>query len=168
MGFEAGFGGKTVTGAPFSATFSTQTTQALADGNQIQRSTTGTIARDSQGRTRRDMTLPAIGAWGTSGQAAPHAVFINDSVAGTQYILQPDQKDRAQGAWTQPRQAPPWRTRSPQGDVPPSVPDRAEAERTGRDDHFAWDADDQWRAGGGHALHAHDSRGRDRQRRIPS
>ncbi len=92
VGFEAGLVGKTVTGAPFSATFSTQTTQALADGNQIQRSATGTFARDSQGRTRRDMTLPTIGPWSTSGQAAPHVVFINDSVAGTQYMLEPDRK----------------------------------------------------------------------------
>ncbi len=92
VGFEAGLVGKTVTGAPFSATFSTQTTQSLADGNQIQRSTTGTFARDSQGRTRRDMTLPAIGPWSTSGESAPHVVFINDSVAGTQYMLEPDRK----------------------------------------------------------------------------
>jgi len=92
VGFEAGLVGKTVTGAPFSATFSTQTTQALADGNQIQHSATGTFARDSQGRTRRDMTLPAIGPWSTSGEAAPHVVFINDSVAGTQFMLEPDRK----------------------------------------------------------------------------
>lgn len=92
VGFEAGLAGKTVTGAPFSATFSTQTTQALADGNQIQHSATGTFARDSQGRTRRDMTLPAIGPWSTSGQAAPHMVFISDNVASTQYILEPDRK----------------------------------------------------------------------------
>jgi hypothetical protein len=92
VGFEGDLGGKTVTGAPFSATISTQTTQVLADGNRIDRTTSGTIARDSQGRTRRDMTLPAIGPWNTSGQAAPHVVFINDRVAGTQYILQPDKK----------------------------------------------------------------------------
>jgi hypothetical protein len=92
VGFEAGLAGKTVTGAPFSATFSTQTSQALADGNQIQHSATGTFARDSQGRTRRDMTLPAIGPWSTSGRAAPHMVFISDSVAKTQYILEPDRK----------------------------------------------------------------------------
>jgi hypothetical protein len=92
VGFEAGLDGKTVTGAPFSASFSTQTTQALADGNQIQHSATGTFARDSQGRTRRDMTLPAIGPWSTSGQSAPHVVFINDSVAGAQYMLEPDRK----------------------------------------------------------------------------
>jgi hypothetical protein len=92
VGFEAGLGGKTVTGAPFSATFSTQSTQVLADGNQIQRNTTGTLARDGQGRTRRDMTLPAIGHWSTSGQTPPHVVFINDNVAATQYILDPDRK----------------------------------------------------------------------------
>jgi hypothetical protein len=92
VGFEGDLGGKTVTGAPFSATISTETTQVLADGNHIDRTTSGTIARDSQGRTRRDMTLPAIGPWSTSGQAAPHVVFIRDRVAGTQYILQPDKK----------------------------------------------------------------------------
>jgi hypothetical protein len=92
VGFEGGVGGKTVTGAAFSATFSTQTTQTLADGNQIQRSTTGSFARDSQGRTRRDMTLPGIGPWAASGKTAPHVIFINDAVAGTQYILEPDRK----------------------------------------------------------------------------
>jgi len=92
VGFEMGLEGKTVSGAPFSATFSTKTTQTLSDGNQIQRSTTGTIARDSQGRVRRDMTLPAIGPWATSGMAAPHVVFLSDPVAGTRYILEPDRK----------------------------------------------------------------------------
>jgi hypothetical protein len=92
MGFEEDLGGKTVTAAPFSATITTQTSQVLADGNHIDRTTTGTIARDSQGRTRRDMALPALGSWTTSGQASPHVVFINDNVSGTQYVLQPDRK----------------------------------------------------------------------------
>lgn len=91
-GFEAGFGGKTVTGAPFTATFSTQTSQALSDGNQIQRTTTGTIARDSEGRTRRDLTLSSIGPWTASGKAAPHVVIINDPVANVQYILDTNRK----------------------------------------------------------------------------
>jgi hypothetical protein len=92
VGFEHGLGGKTVTGAPFSATFSSQSTQVLADGNRIQNSTTGTVARDSQGRTHRDMTLPAIGSFTASGQTAPHVVFINDPVAGVHYVLHPDKK----------------------------------------------------------------------------
>jgi len=90
--FEGGVSGKTVTGVPFTASFSTQTTQVLADGNQIQRSATGSIARDSQGRTRRDTTLPAIGPWAAAGNAPPQMTFINDPVAGTQYTLDANRK----------------------------------------------------------------------------
>ncbi|MGB0033984.1 MAG: hypothetical protein WBP79_00745 [Candidatus Acidiferrales bacterium] len=93
VGFEAGLGeDKTVAGSPYTASFSTQTTQALSDGNHIQRTTSGTLARDSQGRVRRDMTLPAIGPWAASGKAAPQVTFINDPVAGTRFFLHPDQK----------------------------------------------------------------------------
>ncbi len=99
ISFEGDLGGKTVTGAPFSATISTQVTQVLADGNRIDRATSGIIARDSQGRTRRDMTLAIIGAWGASGQSAPHVVFINDRVAGARYILQPDKKIARKLRW---------------------------------------------------------------------
>ena len=90
--FEGSVVGKTVSGAPFTASFSTQTTQTLADGNTIQRSTTGSLARDSQGRTRRDMTLPAIGPWAASGKPAPQMTFINDPVAGAQYMLDANRK----------------------------------------------------------------------------
>jgi hypothetical protein len=90
--FQEGLGGKTVTGAPFFANSSTQITQTLADGNKINHSTSGTFARDSQGRTRREMTLSAIGPWADSGKPAPHAVLINDVVAKTHYVLEPDKK----------------------------------------------------------------------------
>ena len=92
VSFEGGVNGKTVTGAPFTASFSTETTQVLADGNQIQRSASGSIARDSQGRTRRDTTLPAIGAWAASGQPTPKFSFIHDPVAGVQYTLDENRK----------------------------------------------------------------------------
>jgi hypothetical protein len=92
LGFEAGLGDKTVTGAPFSASFSTESTETLADGNQIKHTSTGTIARDSQGRTRRDMTLPAFGPLAVAGQTAPHVTFIRDPVAGTRYTLEVDTK----------------------------------------------------------------------------
>lgn len=91
LGVEAEPGGKPVAGAPFTASFSTQTSQTLADGNHIRRSSIGTLARDSQGRTRRDMTLSAIGPLATSGK--PKQVsMINDPVAGTHYVLDPDKK----------------------------------------------------------------------------
>src|SRR5581483_8639730 len=64
----------------------------LADGNHIQRTTSGTIARDSNGRTHRDLTVPAIGPWATSGSTPPHVVLITDPVAGMDYILQTDRK----------------------------------------------------------------------------
>jgi len=96
LGFEAGLGDKTVTGAPFSASFTTESTETLSDGNQIKHTSTGSIARDSQGRTRRDMTLPAFGATAVAGQAAPHVTFVNDPVAGTRYILEADTKTARQ------------------------------------------------------------------------
>lgn len=92
LGFEGSFTGKTVTGAPFSATFSTESSETLADGNQIQHNTTGSIARDSQGRTRRDMTLPAFGPWATPGQTPPHVTFLNDPVAGKRFMLDDGKK----------------------------------------------------------------------------
>jgi hypothetical protein len=96
LGFEAGLGDKTVAGAPFSASFSTESTETLADGNQIKHTSTGTIARDSQGRTRRDMTLPSFGPMAVAGQPAPHVTFVNDPVAGTRYILEADKKTARQ------------------------------------------------------------------------
>lgn len=83
---------KVVTGAPFTATITQQTSQTLADGNRIERDATGTFARDSQGRTRREMALPAIGPWAASGKESPHAIFINDPVAGTRYVLDTTRK----------------------------------------------------------------------------
>src|SRR6202046_5251443 len=88
VGFESGLDGKTVTGTPFTASFSTQTTETLTDGNKIERNTTGTVARDTAGRTRRDMTLAAIGPWAASGKTPPQVSFINDPVAGTRYVLE--------------------------------------------------------------------------------
>jgi hypothetical protein len=96
VGFQAGLAGKTVTGAPFSASISTQESETLTDGNKIERSSTGSFARDTQGRTRRDMTLPAIGPWAASGKTPPKMSFINDPVAGTGYVLEANTKTARQ------------------------------------------------------------------------
>ena len=75
-----------VTGAPYSATVSTEMVQTLSDGNHITQNSTGTIARDSQGRTRQDAPLPpAIG--NLSAANIPHLVFIQDPVAQVSYTL---------------------------------------------------------------------------------
>ena len=92
VGFEGEADGDPISAAPFSASFSTRTTRVLSDGNRIERSTGGSFARDGQGRTRRDLTLPAIGPWAASGKTPPHVVVIRDPVGRAQYILDPDRK----------------------------------------------------------------------------
>ena len=76
--------GKPVTGAPYSATAITETTQVLADGNRIVNKTESQLARDSQGRTRRQETMSNIGPLATN---APKMAFINDPVEKVSYVL---------------------------------------------------------------------------------
>ena len=64
-----------VKGAPYSATTTSESTQTLADGNHISQTYTGAVARDSQGRTRQDTALPAIG--NLSATSLPHLVFVD-------------------------------------------------------------------------------------------
>jgi hypothetical protein len=74
-----------VTGAPYSATMTTEMVQTLSDGTHITQTTTGTVARDSEGRTRQDAPLPSFG--NLSAANAPHIVFIQDPVAQVSYTL---------------------------------------------------------------------------------
>lgn len=86
MGFEGGHDGKVVTGAPYSATATSQTTSTLQDGTAINRTTQVTLARDSQGRVRREVTATGFGPLATSG-APKTMVMISDPVAGVHYNL---------------------------------------------------------------------------------
>jgi hypothetical protein len=92
---EFGFG-KVVTGAPYSAQVTTQFTQTLADGTHIQRSATASVARDSQGRSRREGSMAAGMALFQSGpntRSVPlqrTAIFIHDPVASMSYVLDPN------------------------------------------------------------------------------
>jgi len=85
------FGGKPVKGAPYAAEAVTESTQTLSDGNRIQHKSSASVYRDSEGRTRREQTLSAIGPWAASGEA-PQTIFIDDSVAGVHYILNPKER----------------------------------------------------------------------------
>jgi hypothetical protein len=85
---EMSFDGKIVKGAPYSAQAITETTRTLGDGNRIKHKTTASVYRDSEGRTRRDQELGAVGPWAMSGDPQ-QTVFINDPVAGVNYILDP-------------------------------------------------------------------------------
>jgi hypothetical protein len=85
---EVGFDRKVVKGAPYSAEATTETIQTLSDGNRIIRKNSATIYRDSEGRTRREQTLGAIGQWTAAGDP-PKTIFINDPVARVNYTLDP-------------------------------------------------------------------------------
>jgi hypothetical protein len=73
--------GRAVTDAPYSAEAITEVTQALADGNRIQRRTSAKVARDSQGRVRREQQAMALG--GLVAEADTLIVTISDPVTGT-------------------------------------------------------------------------------------
>ena len=85
FGIAGGPPGTAVTGAPYSATITNESVQTLADGTHITQSSSGSSARDSQGRTRQDTPLPPIG--GAIPKDAPHLVMIQDPVAGVAYTL---------------------------------------------------------------------------------
>ncbi len=91
VGLEMSMGGRLVTGAPYSAQTTTQISQTLGDGNHIKRTITGQVYRDSQGRTRREHSLPAIGPWAVEGKA-PQMILIHDPVAGVHYVLNANDK----------------------------------------------------------------------------
>jgi hypothetical protein len=84
-------------GAPYSAETVVEGTQTLADGNRINRKTTGRVYRDSEGRTRReeDVISQARLNTGTSdrvGTLSRTTISIVDPVAGFSYSLDPENK----------------------------------------------------------------------------
>jgi hypothetical protein len=83
---EFGFGGKIVQGKPYSAEAVTETVQTLGDGNRIVNRSSSLVFRDSEGRTRREQTLNAIGGFANAVDPI-QTIFINDPVAGVSYTL---------------------------------------------------------------------------------
>lgn len=80
-----------VPNAPFSAEAETEFTQVLGDGNRIERRYSSMIARDSQGRTRREEEIALVGPLAVNGPS-PRMVTILDPVAGYSYTL--DERQR--------------------------------------------------------------------------
>ncbi|HEX3684912.1 MAG TPA: hypothetical protein VHU83_20410 [Bryobacteraceae bacterium] len=90
---------KVVTGAPFSADATDQATQTLADGNTIQHTVIGHMARDSEGRTYIQHTING----GPLAQNGPvKIVFLSDPVAGYSYVLDPNTKTATRRALRTP------------------------------------------------------------------
>jgi hypothetical protein len=91
MHAEESFEARLVRGAPYQADAVTEFVQTLADGNRIVRRASGTVARDSEGRTRREHSLAVVGP--LLAEVPEHkAVFIDDPVAKASYVLEPQAK----------------------------------------------------------------------------
>jgi hypothetical protein len=80
-----------VPNAAFSADAETEFTQVLGDGNRIERRYSSMVARDNQGRTRREEEIALVGPLAVDGPS-PRLVTIVDPVAGQSYTL--DDKQR--------------------------------------------------------------------------
>jgi hypothetical protein len=98
MGFEGMHGGKVVTGAPFTATATSETTQTLQDGSLIHRTSQVTMYRDSQGRSRHEATFTGFGPLAASGTPKT-MVIISDPVAGVHTMLDTQRKIAHQSAF---------------------------------------------------------------------
>jgi hypothetical protein len=77
-----------VKNAAFSAQATTTTTQVLGDGNRILQTSEITLARDGEGRTRREMSVEKIGPWSTDTNG--RVIFIRDPVGMAIYEVAPD------------------------------------------------------------------------------
>jgi len=81
---------KLVKGKPYSASSETDVVQTLADGNRIVHHTASKFYRDSNGRIRNEQTFGVVDA---SNTVPPETkVFIDDPVANTAYVLEPNLK----------------------------------------------------------------------------
>lgn len=87
--FIAAEGGEArlVKNAPYTGEANTETTRVLADGTRIVSKSATSVARDKEGRMRRDNNFSNIGPWVNSNQQPPRLATITDPVARETYVL---------------------------------------------------------------------------------
>jgi hypothetical protein len=83
---EMGNDPESLKNAPYTATAVTESTQTLTDGSHITNKSSAFLARDSQGRTRREETMQKMGVLNVD---SPKVVLINDPVSHTNYVVFP-------------------------------------------------------------------------------
>jgi hypothetical protein len=88
---------KPVTGAPYSAKIVTESVQPFPDGNSITHTSTSTVYRDAQGRTRREQNINIVGPSQVSGSPIQF-ITIDDPVSGVRYTLNPNKMTATQFA----------------------------------------------------------------------
>ena len=88
--------GAPVQGAPYSATMSNEMVQTLSDGTHITQTSTGNVARDSQGRTRQDAPFAADRQFVRCRRATP---CVHSGSGGADGLhAESDGQDRAENA----------------------------------------------------------------------
>lgn len=86
-----GGGNKAVKGIPYSAEAMTEVTQVLSNGTRISHKSITLVARDGEGRLRRERKLDSIGQF-TSAENSPTLIIIDDPVMGFHFILNDQNK----------------------------------------------------------------------------
>jgi hypothetical protein len=81
--------GQVVKGVPYTAHAVTTSKQTLVTGSEVSSSVTALVARDSEGRTRREQTLLGIGGWTIERSESPTVIVIQDPVKMVNYVLNP-------------------------------------------------------------------------------
>jgi hypothetical protein len=115
-----------VTNAPYSATFTSTSTEKLQDGTVLTHTTTRVASRDSLGRTREEITMPAHGT-----ETTPHtAIIILDPVTHTITRLEADKKIAIVHQIPAPRPHDGHRGPGPDGQAPPPPPSGDQAAAT--------------------------------------
>ncbi len=79
--------GEPVAAAPYSAEAVTEVVQTLADGNRIVKRNKAQVARDGQGRTRREQGFAMFGPLVNGAGDEPRHVQISDPTNGTMIML---------------------------------------------------------------------------------
>ena len=98
LGAQAGMPGHVVKNAPYSAEIGTEVTETLADGNRIHQVSTSRVYRDSEGRTRTELSLAGLSAIAPNSNL-PNVIFLQDPVAGNSYALDTTRKTATRSAW---------------------------------------------------------------------
>jgi hypothetical protein len=86
---------KPATNAPYSAQIVTESVQPFPDGNSITHTSTSTVYRDSQGRTRREQNINIVGPSQVAGSPIQF-ITIDDPVSGVRYNLNPNKMTATQ------------------------------------------------------------------------
>lgn len=107
---------RVVKNAPYTAEAVTETTQVLANGTRITNRTSASLARDSEGRTRRELKLGAIGPFIPVNDGPP-LVLINDPVQ-KEHIWVDDQEHLARRIENPKNPPPPGDDEGREGFVP--------------------------------------------------